>query len=506
MRRAESNSGVMNFQRGAGLTSSFATLISGRQLVDCQEAICDAIRTRQYAVAIATIKSLCKDTKLDEMRHEGRNIFHMLAEWGREDQDSSSQGDKIDGLFGELVDLVKNSINSTTVLIKLLDSRNSQGDTPLVAAVRAQNDNLGLKFLRWGADDRIAGKDGLRVHKSASSSSQSAPSIQSLASAQGVDLKRVAELMKKQERPQGFAIDSVDTFSGPSVSNASSSFAKDIAGGTGLVKSHPLSQKTRLSAASQRTRQHRSHVGGSGDNEDESATADYLERMHDEYKMEGGGPKSAKSLGAAITGKRTGHTTLSEADESAMESTDDETIGSDDDSDDEHMMRNPNRPRKPREFSEEDNEIHSKTVEEIKRIMKLGESAEDMALLKAIKATLWKKAKSAINEEVAAMSSPPLKSKINTMKAERMFSLATKKYINSIMSDVELTAADMAKRDEERANSPINLDSDSDKDKKSEKKGKGKKDEKGEKVEKDEKKPARKSKSKEELSVTTMSD
>lgn len=493
MRRAESNSSVMDHQRGAGYTSRFASLISGSELIDCQEAICNAIRTRQYGVAIATIKSLCKGTRLSEMRHEGRNIFHMLAEWGREDQSVATNGDKIDGLFGELVDLVKSSMSSVSELVKLLDSRNYAGDTPLVSAVRAKNDNLGLKFMRWGADDRISGKDGLRVYKASTSS-------------EGPDLDQVAALMQKQERPKGFALESVDTLSMPN-SAAPGSFGKGMIGGTGLVKSHPTSQKNRL-AASQRPRSSRYQRGGHDDDVD-SATADYLDRMHDEYKMTGGAAKSTRSLGAAIVGKRSGHTTLSEADESAMESTDDEDLSGGDSSDDdgEHMMRNPNRPRKPREFSEEDNEIHSKTIEEIKRVMKLGESEEDMALLKAIKATLWKKAKAAINEEVAAVSTPPSKEKVNTMKAERMLSLATKKYINSIMTDIELTAADMAKREAERANSPINLDSDSDK---KGKKGKDSRDGKESKGKKDEssaeKKPARKSRSKEEFSVTSMSD
>jgi fructose-specific phosphotransferase system component IIB len=164
-----------------------------------------------------------------------------------------------------------------------------------------------------------------------------------------------------------------------------------------------------------------------------------------------------------------------------------------------------------RNYREDDTKIHEDTLEEVKKVMKLGDSEEDQKLIKAIKATLWKKAKEAINNEVSKMDSRP--DNVNRMKSERMLSLATKKYINSIKDEIDATLEDMARKEKEN---PSDLSSESDGKKPLRNKkfsgpmpgDKPRRHRDDENMSSDEDKPkrGRKGKKEEPLSITTMSD
>lgn len=481
-----------------------ASAVTGREMLDCQIAISKSIQSHQYALAMANIRSQCSGTDLISMRVDGRNIFHMLAEWGEDGsaEDAvlaagSMEDERIDGMFGQLVDLVYSLVGKSSKLASMLNELDPKGDTALVSAVRHENDKLGLKYIRWGADDSIAGADKLRVRRGVINAEV---------------LKQAVEIMKTatQARP-AFSLEAIDTFSGPPETKEPPTFAQTAGTGYNGQRGREKSQATRL-AQMNRKKYQRGGCGSDEDGVDEPAqeplsgggadTEQYLERIHDQFRshmpMRGGGEDrdmeedddDDEELSGGgdefIHGSRQHYNTLSELEENQL-------ADSHDDEDDhrESMMRN---------YREDDTKIHEETLEEIKKVMKLGDSEEDAKLLKAIKATLWKKAKEAVKAEVEKMETRP--ENINRMKSERMLSLATKKYINSIKDEIDATAEDMELKAKERENTPIDISSESEKPRKQRKQKPA-----SESSETPEEKPKKQRKpKKDEMSLTTMSD
>jgi hypothetical protein len=359
-------------------------------LMDPGRELLTAIRKRQFKAAGYILDEHFSSGSglLDVHCPEGNNVFHGLALCGER---------RLGGEFEELVAKVVSILNDRH-LKRLLDEKNTAGDTPLhIAARKRGNDELGVYFLDLGADGSIPNANGDVVLDRAAGDDMD---IAARPGHPGAALARLAEAFGKMLKPQApIDLDSLVTPIAPTRRGAS--------------------RAQRMPAVAPRD----DEFGSDSEDHLRAYTSFYYSRQPPQM----GGARTA-------TSSRRRHFSLSSAEQSDLESENSDVASSDDE---DGLYR---------DYKPEDNVLHEEAMAKIKKELGLGDDEDDQAQLRAAKATVWKQVKE--EAEKAKEGGKPMS---NHEKSLRLVELSNKKNLASLKKKIQETLKDMKEKAAERA-------------------------------------------------------
>lgn len=493
-------------QHGGNLLSRSMSTVTGTPYIDGPTAVADAIINRNYTLAISLINDQFPTLKLDTVHHDGDNIFHLMANYGQRDL-TGVYSELVKLVFSRMSSAqalkLLNSRNRTTG-----KSSSVVGDTPLHLAARNRYGQLGMVYIDYGADPSLMAADGTSVTLKSDTGAmvrgsdvgtyvrrtRGAPQAASTASApHNIDLNALADAIRGSA-PR--AHNDVDTISlidtdapGSSAKPRSSVFPLTSAPLTGqrpIDVSTPLGAPAVPSGDAQHggaasSSSHRRHgaaaphshgrgtVAAKTDTEDHvrRIVADprkqgYLASVHNKYFKQHGGDDDSQNDDdddgvESAHGVRELHNTLSSVEGPSDMDTDSDIGDSEtsfDYTDEDHAY--PLR----RNYSQQDTDKHLQAFNDISKILnkeyqpisrddsddEKKRKYENNLPIASVKAALWKKAKLLISEDVQKSGVKPPRSELNTAQTDKLLSLITKKYINSIKDEIAMVEEDMRKK------------------------------------------------------------